>query len=96
MSLLLGTVTRKVPLPGCDTVDMEGQMCSLSMLDLNQLELIGGHFLQVLLSMKHNGAIDKTRAGFIALCNRLLCSEDARYVMHSLIYLLQMFAYICL
>lgn len=78
VSLLLGTVTRKVPLPGCDIVDMEEHGDSLSMLDLNQLELIGGHFLQVLLSMKHNGAIDKTRAGFVALCNRLLCSSDAR------------------
>lgn len=79
MSLLLGTVTRKVPLPGCVSAEMDDHGDSLSMLDLNQLELIGGHFLQVLLSMKHNGAIDKTRAGFVALCNRLLCSSDARY-----------------
>eukprot|EP00250_Pteridium_aquilinum_P018278 c24018_g1_i1 orf=60-7133(+) len=78
VSLLLGTVTRKVPLPGCDSPDLEDSEISLSLLDLNQLELIGGHFLQVLLSMKHNGAIDKTRAGFVALCNRLLCSSDAR------------------
>ncbi|KAH7422985.1 hypothetical protein KP509_12G034300 [Ceratopteris richardii] len=78
VSLLLGTVTRKVPLPGCDNEQIDEHGKSLSMLDLNQLELIGGHFLQVLLSMKHNGAIDKTRAGFVALCNRLLCSSDAR------------------
>ncbi|MCO5564739.1 hypothetical protein L7F22_018407 [Adiantum nelumboides] len=78
VSLLLGTVTRKVPLPGCDTENVDEHGDSLSMLNLNQLELIGGHFLQVLLSMKHNGAIDKTRAGFVALCNRLLCSSDAR------------------
>lgn len=48
------------------------------MLDLVQLETIGNHFLQVLLKMKHNGAIDKTRAGFTALCNRLLCSNVPR------------------
>jgi len=41
---------------------------------------MGDHFLQVLLKMKHNGAIDKTRAGLTALCNRLLCSNDSRYV----------------
>ncbi|GFQ06050.1 putative F-box protein at5g50220 [Phtheirospermum japonicum] len=33
------------------------------MLDLQQLETIGNHFLEVLLKMKHNGAIDKTRPG---------------------------------
>ncbi|KAK9682390.1 hypothetical protein RND81_10G070300 [Saponaria officinalis] len=49
-----------------------------AVLDVNQLEAIGNHFLEVLLKMKHNGAIDKTRAGFTALCNRLLCSDDPR------------------
>lgn len=48
------------------------------MLDSKQLESIGQHFLQVLLSMKHNGAIDKTRTGFTALCDRLLRSNDPR------------------
>ena len=42
---------------------------------------MGAHFLQVLLAMKHNGAIDKTRAGFIALCDRLLRSHDPRSVL---------------
>lgn len=54
-------------------------MASDLVLDLKQLETIGNHFLEVLLKMKHNGAIDKTRAGFTALCNRLLCSNDPRY-----------------
>lgn len=49
-----------------------------ALLDIQQLETIGNHFLEVLLKMKHNGAIDKTRAGFTALCNRLLCSNDPR------------------
>lgn len=74
VSLLLGTIIRKVPLPSSAHSDS-----SDSVLDLEQLETIGNHFLEVLLKMKHNGAIDKTRAGFTALCNRLLCSNDPRY-----------------
>ncbi|KAG6541059.1 hypothetical protein Mapa_017546 [Marchantia paleacea] len=88
VSLLLGTIARAVPLPGTSefqdrreengnaqtgNVDING---SNVMLDGKQLEAIGSHFLQVLLSMKHNGAIDKTRTGFIALCDRLLRSGD--------------------
>jgi hypothetical protein len=57
---------------------------SEEILDVGQLETMGDHFLQVLLKMKHNGAIDKTRAGLTALCNRLLCSNDSRYVGCSL------------
>lgn len=88
MSLLLGTITRKITLPGSEeSVDPESSlsgdtdsshMISGAMLEVKQLELIGNHFLEVLLKMKHNGAIDKTRAGFTALCNRLLCSNDPR------------------
>lgn len=48
------------------------------LLNAEQLEAMGAHFLQVLLAMKHNGAIDKTRTGFIALCDRLLRSPDPR------------------
>ncbi|XP_070011919.1 uncharacterized protein [Nicotiana sylvestris] len=87
VSLLLGTIIRKVPLPTSDVSESGFQavhetdlsnMTSGAMLDLKQLEVIGNHFLEVLLKMKHNGAIDKTRAGFTALCNRLLCSNDSR------------------
>ncbi|XP_062106665.1 uncharacterized protein LOC133818005 isoform X2 [Humulus lupulus] len=88
VSLLLGTVTRKIPLPvNAESLDPEGissnddgfsVMTSSMMLEVKQLETIGNHFLEVLLKMKHNGAIDKTRAGFTALCNRLLCSNDPR------------------
>lgn len=93
MSLLLGTIIRKIPLPSCTSLDSSkpGEpfyeaagvtpiTISDTMLDMKQLETIGNHFLEVLLKMKHNGAIDKTRAGFTALCNRLLCSNDPRYV----------------
>ena len=88
MSLLLGTIIRKIPLPTSDSSksgdpfpDAAGTpaMASDLVLDVKQLETIGNHFLEVLLKMKHNGAIDKTRAGFTALCNRLLCSNDSRY-----------------
>ncbi|KAI8533921.1 hypothetical protein RHMOL_Rhmol10G0048200 [Rhododendron molle] len=87
VSLLLGTIIRKVPLPMSDSSDSGDlfpdaasapSMASDLVLDLKQLETIGNHFLEVLLKMKHNGAIDKTRAGFTALCNRLLCSNDPR------------------
>ncbi|KAL2523103.1 hypothetical protein Fot_27026 [Forsythia ovata] len=87
VSLLLGTIIRKIPLPTSSS-DESGiavgndadvpTMASDAILDIKQLETIGNHFLEVLLKMKHNGAIDKTRAGFTALCNRLLCSNDPR------------------
>ncbi|CAH2045000.1 unnamed protein product [Thlaspi arvense] len=90
VSLLLGTIIRKIPLPISSLRPLEnGDLASAvpddsvignseSLLDLKQLEKIGDHFLEVLLKMKHNGAIDKTRAGFSALCHRLLCSNDPR------------------
>jgi thyroid adenoma-associated protein len=76
-------------LPGCSHSassqnglpdSIEETSISEEILDVGQLKMMGDHFLQVLLKMKHNGAIDKTRAGFTALCNRLLCSNDSRYV----------------
>ncbi|KAA8530356.1 hypothetical protein F0562_005065 [Nyssa sinensis] len=82
VSLLLGTIIRKIPLPTSESLKSGDPFVVVSdsdvMLDLKQLETIGNHFLEVLLKMKHNGAIDKTRAGFTALCNRLLCSNDPR------------------
>ncbi|XP_074268645.1 uncharacterized protein LOC141592008 [Silene latifolia] len=80
VSLLLGTIIRKIPLPTatCSLGNEPGDATTDAVLDMNQLEAIGNHFLEVLLKMKHSGAIDKTRAGFTALCNRLLCSDDPR------------------
>ncbi|KAL5221398.1 hypothetical protein ABZP36_026111 [Zizania latifolia] len=87
VSLLFGTIIRKIPLPGCSSSNSshdglaentEETIMSGEILDVEQLEKMGNHFLQVLLKMKHNGAIDKTRAGLTALCNRLLCSNDSR------------------
>ncbi|KAI4995441.1 hypothetical protein ZWY2020_035344 [Hordeum vulgare] len=87
VSLLFGTIVRKIPLPVCShsnssqnglSGNSEETSMSGEVLDVEQLEMMGDHFLQVLLKMKHNGAIDKTRAGLTALCNRLLCSNDSR------------------
>ncbi|CAI5526475.1 unnamed protein product [Closterium sp. Naga37s-1] len=45
---------------------------------LPPLQQVGDHFVSLLLAMKHNGAVDKTRAGFIALTDRLLrCPSPA-------------------
>lgn len=97
VSLLFGTIIRKVPLPSCANSDINENYSNheeqhngtgTEILDLVQLETMGNHFLQVLLKMKHNGAIDKTRAGFTALCNRLLCSNDSRYFTTLLLILL--------
>ncbi|OAY85901.1 thyroid adenoma-associated protein homolog [Ananas comosus] len=100
VSLLFGTIIRKVPLPSCTISNSSTDDCSLNnvdesaihteLLDLVQLETMGNHFLQVLLKMKHNGAIDKTRAGFTALCNRLLCSNDSRLCKMTELWLEQL------
>lgn len=63
------------PYSEADTYNGQG---AKGLLNTEQLEAMGEYFLQVLLAMKHNGAIDKTRAGFIALCDRLLRSSDPR------------------
>ncbi|GAB2287895.1 hypothetical protein Dimus_022250 [Dionaea muscipula] len=83
VSLLLATIVRKIPLPSTASAlgdALNSTLTSGMVLDLKQLESIGEHFLEVILKMKHNGAIDKTRAGFTALCNRLLCSNNPRFV----------------
>nr|GEY71730.1 hypothetical protein [Tanacetum cinerariifolium] len=68
--------TDKVPLPPSDIT--RGYLIDNDVLDFKQLETIRNHFLEVLMRMKHNGAIDKKRAGFTALCNHLLCSDNPR------------------
>lgn len=99
----MGTIIRKIPLstsdmsesgvPFSDTADGLIEASDV-MLDFKQLETIGNHFLDVLLKMKHNGAIDKTRAGFTALCNRLLCSNDPRYVFVVVQFIMQLNLYL--
>lgn len=46
------------------------------LLSCEELEQLGGLQLSMLLSMKHNGAVEKSQAGFIALVERLLESPE--------------------
>ena len=47
-----------------------------TLLDPAALKACGEHLLHVLLSMKHNGAIEKTRVGLVCLGERLLRSSN--------------------
>ncbi|KAL8486230.1 hypothetical protein ACS0TY_023076 [Phlomoides rotata] len=65
VSLLLGTIIRKDPLPTSDETGKaisytaeKSKLPSDAMPDIQQLETIGNHFLKVLLKMKHNDAND--------------------------------------
>ena len=64
VSLTIGELARGVP------VDDE------TLLDPAALKACGEHVLHVLLSMKHNGAIEKTRVGLVCLGERLLRSSN--------------------
>ena len=84
VSLLTGELARAVPLPGGagsrgDSDDQSDE----GMLDPAQLKAAGAHLMKVLLVMKHNGAIEKTRVGLTCLGERLLRSsrvELSRYI----------------
>jgi len=64
VSLLIGELSRAVP--GDDE----------TLLEPASLKACGDHLLHVLLSMKHNGAIEKTRVGLVCLGERLLQSSN--------------------
>ena len=64
VSLLIGELSRAVP--GDDE----------TLLEPASLKACGEHLLHVLLSMKHNGAIEKTRVGLVCLGERLLQSSN--------------------
>ena len=64
VSLLIGELSRAVP--GDDE----------TLLEPTSLKACGEHLLHVLLSMKHNGAIEKTRVGLVCLGERLLQSSN--------------------
>ncbi|KAK9842206.1 hypothetical protein WJX81_000582 [Elliptochloris bilobata] len=70
VSLLLGTLARCVPLSG-------EAAAAGGLLDAEQLADMGERFQSYLAAIKHNGAIDKTQAGFIALAARLLRENAA-------------------
>ncbi|GAB4815827.1 hypothetical protein N2152v2_002873 [Parachlorella kessleri] len=63
-SLVLATIVRSVPLSGSEAAH--------ALLSVGQVKAVGDHFVDTLCHMKHNGAIDKTQAGFLAVCERLL------------------------
>ncbi|KAK9830510.1 hypothetical protein WJX72_012147 [[Myrmecia] bisecta] len=66
VSLVWGTLARCIPLEG-DEKSGHGYLLSAE-----QLQHIGASFITILTSMKHNGAVDKTQAGFIAMVEKLL------------------------
>jgi hypothetical protein len=50
----------------------------VDILDVAQLQQVGGLLLQQLYRMKHNGAVEKTQIGLLTVCERLLrCSAPA-------------------
>eukprot|EP00803_Ostreobium_quekettii_P011097 evm.model.scf_1034.1 EVM.evm.TU.scf_1034.1 scf_1034:15678-35493(-) len=70
VSLLMGSLSRHVPLPDSGCADC------LFLLSTADLEFFGDCLVSSLMQMKHNGAIEKTAAGFEALCERLLRCGD--------------------
>uniref|UniRef100_A0A6B2KWL8 Uncharacterized protein n=1 Tax=Arcella intermedia TaxID=1963864 RepID=A0A6B2KWL8_9EUKA len=73
VSLVLSTLVEKIPLP------TEGELAILS---AEQIELIGNVLLEILLSVLHAGAIEKTFEGFQNICTHLLKSKNPE--LHSL------------
>jgi hypothetical protein len=88
VSLLIGTLARRLPLPGASssnaTTDgtqqqqqqqaFAGSSSSSDMLQPQQLAQLGDLLLSLLLSMKHNGAVEKSQPGFLWLAEQLLQS----------------------
>lgn len=73
--MLIGTLTQSIPLPvNAETNDFDSSRCILS---LDQFSDLGAFFLNILLSTKHNGAIEKGHIGLTMLCKTLLNSNIA-------------------
>eukprot|EP00958_Prasinococcus_capsulatus_P004448 scaffold412_cov388-Prasinococcus_capsulatus_cf.AAC.22 len=80
VALALGILTRRAPLQLVEPTEVSGVgngVEAQSLLTFEQLTSIGEYFMNVLLRMKHRGAIEKTQIGFESLCERLLASESA-------------------
>jgi hypothetical protein len=75
-SLLIGTLARRLPLPTATSSSSKGAAGRCQLLTVAQLEQLGSLQLCQLLDMKHNGAVEKSQAGFIALAARLLESPE--------------------
>jgi hypothetical protein len=87
VSLLIGTLARRLPLPGASSSSSaapgsspeQPQQPDLSssssdMLQPQQLAQLGDLLLSLLLSMKHNGAVEKSQPGVLWLAEQLLQS----------------------
>lgn len=64
-SLLLAALARVLPLGDAGAP-----------LESAQLRSAGDRLLALLLALKHNGAVDRARAAFLALCQRLLAAPE--------------------
>lgn len=89
-ALLIGTLARRLPLPTSGDDSSGGSSSSANkpgeqqqgggrqpeILQVQQLARMGGLMLELLQSMKHNGAVEKSVPGFMALAERLLQSAE--------------------
>ncbi|DBB01023.1 TPA: hypothetical protein ACH3X1_000923 [Trebouxia sp. C0004] len=73
VSLLMGSLATYAPLPAM----LGSNRSQEHMLEPQQLADMGSGFLHILTTMKHNGAIDKTQAGFTALVQRILLEASS-------------------
>jgi|TARA_B110000977_G_scaffold90099_1_gene119696 hypothetical protein len=85
ISLVIGEIARRVPLPGGDgsrSVSLSGDDVDAShdmeqgLLNPDQLKRAGDRLLSTLLTLKHNGAIEKTLVGLTCLGERVLRSGN--------------------
>lgn len=79
VALLLGTIVR------CVTLSQSTTSPNREVLSVEQMDLIGSYFIEVLTQSRHAGAIDKTAMGFQVLCEMLMQSRNpAIFKMPSL------------
>ncbi|KAL0481566.1 hypothetical protein AKO1_009236, partial [Acrasis kona] len=69
--MLLGTITSRIPLLS----NRSDQLSDRCLLDMSQVVRMGQVFIHILLTTKHNGAIEKGQVGFQMLCKHLLMSD---------------------
>lgn len=62
-SLLLGALVREAPVAKTGAAEA-------SLLEARQLTDVGEQLMHYMGVVKHNGAVEKAQAGFIALCDR--------------------------
>ncbi|KAF6263138.1 putative death-receptor fusion protein-domain-containing protein [Scenedesmus sp. NREL 46B-D3] len=87
VSLLIGTLARRLPLPGASSSShaangrapqhLSDASSNSDILQPQQLAHLGDLLLSLLLSMKHNGAVEKSQPGFLWLAEQLLQSPRA-------------------